>query len=163
MRISVELATIIHARRSVDTTFKSYTHGEILPPIYRDFRVHHDETLKSKAIELAANLRVFLDVDEIDDFLDPDVQLGEFLKPNKDPMTLRDCANKLLHALGYVASAEMTGIGSSGTRKGPPLRRALSEEVEMNGVNRGQTWECRVDLLRFAEASYELTFHWDPS
>ncbi|AXK71252.1 hypothetical protein DWG18_02405 [Lysobacter sp. TY2-98] len=71
--------------------------------------------------------------------------------------TLRECANKLIHADHLTFSYAVYHSTYEGTE---PFRNPVKESsVELNGFLGGKRWRCKIDLLKFAEEVYERS--WD--
>ena len=160
--VCTELVTIIHANWHIAASV--YGARRSLH-VYQDFPSHHEETLKALAIELAANFRV-LD-EHMEDSpaylnLKKEVELvttGKFLQPTSGEMTLRDCANKVIHATSY--EFRMGGF----TTHDPNTRKVYDNvckdaEIVVKGDLKGGGWECQVNLLTFAENIHEVFSRW---
>ena len=156
-KLCVDLVTIIHARRNVE---RSFEHEEVLTPIYRDFIDYQNEMLRAKAIELAVNFRIFIDLKGNKLQLKSKICPGRFRIPNTKPMSPRDCANKLIHTEKFFGVGEMN-IGSKARTDNEPPRRGLNEAVVLGGTYKSENWECEIDLLAFAEGCHELVCQWE--
>lgn len=161
-QLCVELATIIHANWHVAASV--YADRKRLH-LYSDFAAHHDETLKARAIEVAVNFRILderLEASPAYRKLKSEVEAeepGRFLTPTKQPLTLRECCNKIVHAKDfrfilarYDTVDPATGETFSNTCE--------DSAVKLSGTQGGRPWECEIDLLRFAEEVHQVISRW---
>lgn len=164
MGLSVELVTIVHANIQVAA---SVFGPRAKRSLYEDFVSHHEDTLRAKVVELAVNVRIFDDGGKessaymmLRDELET-ADLGEYLEPSDNgAMSLRDCANKIIHATMYefdVGSITTTDC-PSGQKFSNPVK--LETIVVSGQESSGARWRCRINLLEFAEACHALCHRW---
>ena len=150
-KLCIELATVIHANYHVAATVPL----KKCPALYVDFEDHFEDALSTKSIELAVNFRLLLDrasgylTDEAMSLATECLTIHE----GNGKKSLRECANKLIHAdhltfsYGHYAS-NFVGV--------EPFRNPVKESsVELNGFFGGKKWRCTIDLLKFSEEAYE--------
>jgi hypothetical protein len=148
--LCVELATVLHAAAHVAASI-SYSE---MSTLYADFYDDFESYVNGRTIELAVNLRAFLDK------CSAYAEGGKIELPTEaiwfiegsGRSTLRECANKIIHASYFRFDTHFEQIDSKGVRL--PYCIALGSIVEVAGSHRGVPWKCKIDLLRFTNESH---------
>lgn len=162
-QLCVELATVIHANFHV-APYLGPERGRL--SLYEEFFQHHHSTVKAKAIELAVNFRIFdeggdqspayLELKrEVEEGLKP----GAFLSPHPGPLSLRECANKIIHARDFRFLTAHYQTTDARTGEVFSLK-AKDSTIQVVGNRAGRPWECRIDLLAYSEALHQLIHRW---
>lgn len=153
-RLCVELASIIHANFHVAAAINPIKRSCSL---YVDFDAHYESLINTKTIELAVNLRALLERCAAYSNPHPLVQAVNqttaisFLH-GRGPTTLRECANKIIHADYFVFSY---GRYDSVDENSQPFSNPVQEStVEISGRFGKELWRCRLNLLQFAEEAH---------
>lgn len=153
-KLCVELASVIHANFHVAATVQLPRRESSL---YQDFDEHYESVINTKAIELAVNLRALIDRCASLSNPKPLEQAGRqttaisFLQ-GRGPTTLRECANKVIHA-GYFLF--QYGRYDSVAEDGQSFSNRVQEStVEVSGWFGKDRWQCRLNLLQFAEEAH---------
>ena len=163
-QLCVELGAVIHANFHVAATIPPNKRSSSL---YKDFDEHFEEVINTKSIELAVNLRALFDRCASLSNPHPLPQatrnsLALTMLVGKAPLTVRECANKIIHA-GYFLFRY--GRYSSTGPDGVTFSNQIQEStVELAGWHHKEQWRCTLDLLIFAEeahlAAKELQSAW---
>ena len=163
-QLCVELAAVIHANFHVAATVPP---GKRSSSLYEDFDEHFEAVINTKSIELAVNLRALFDRCAL--LSNPNAlpqatrsSLALTMLVGEAPRTVRECANKIIHA-GYFLFRH--GRYSSTSPDGVPFSNQVQEStVELAGWHYKKQWRCTLDLLVFAEeahlAAKELQSAW---
>jgi len=150
-KLCIELATAVHANYHVSAPVP----GSNRPALYVDFDDHFEDMLSTKSIELAVNFRLL--VDRASGYMtEESLALATAcidIHEGHGKRTLRDCANKLIHADHLAFSYGQYASTFSGVEL---FRNPVKESsVELNGFLSGKRWRCSIDLLKFSEEVYE--------
>lgn len=135
--------------------------------VYRDNYNNPMSPIKTKCLEVAVNLRSFLDASQ-SNYLDQLLRSYEhkglsYVEETGEAISIREICNKIIHA--KEISFDMAQYHSR--YDDTEFNRSVEDEwVNIIGKKGKKYWKCRLNVIRFAELVYQFAddwLTWDPS